>query len=167
MNDMTGLSQSIMRLITGIKVDEAEISWKSWFASMDPRSHVYLQRTVYFSQILLKCIADLISHQTPQGALPLCGDPSSNTGGPNFARLGDNNVARRIFLTVVVQNKLRHQGGLATTRGSSNNHYRVIFYERNKLGGGKHTHTHKCIHTHNTIRDALLKPPWGYLCHIL
>lgn len=134
------LSQNIMWLVPGIKVDEGEISWKSWFARMDPQSRVYLQRTVYFNHILFKCIADLISHQTPQGALPLCGDPSSNAGGPNFARLGDNNVARCIFLTVVVQNKLRQQGGLATTRGASNNHHRVIFYERNKLGGGKHIH---------------------------
>lgn len=155
MNEITGLSQNIMRLVPGIKVNEAEISLKSWLARMDSGSHVHLHRTVYFNQILLKCITDLISHQTPQGTLPLCGDPSSNTGGPNFARLGDNNVARRIFLTVVVQNKLRQQGGLATTRGTSNNHYRVIFYERNKLGGGKHTHTCTNAYIHTTQSETL------------
>lgn len=67
--------------------------------------------------------SDLISHQTTQGALPLCGDPSSNTGGTNFARLGDNNVARGIFVIVVVQNELWKLGGLSTASGSTNYHY--------------------------------------------
>lgn len=66
--------------------------------------------------------------------MPLRGHPSSNAGGPNFARLGDDDVAWQIFLAIVVQNELRQKGGLAAARGASDDHNRVVLYERNQLG---------------------------------
>lgn len=84
------------------------------------------------------CNTDLISHQTTHGALALRGNPSSNTGGPDFARLRDDYVAEAVFLIVVVQDELRQLGGLAAARGSSNDHHRVVFYEWNQLEGDEH-----------------------------
>lgn len=83
----------------------------------------------------------LISHQTTQSTLPLCGNPSSDTDGTNFAWLGDHNVAGGIFLIVVVQNILWQLGGLATACGSSNYQHRVVFYEWNQLEAGTCTCT--------------------------
>lgn len=82
----------------------------------------------------LNCGTDLIPHQTAQGALALCGNPSGDTGGSHSARLGDHNVARGVFLAIVVQDELRQLGGLATACGSADYHHRVVFYERNELG---------------------------------
>lgn len=96
--------------------------------------------SIYITLLKIQKSSHLIPHQTPQGAVPLRGDPSSNTGGPNFARLGDDDVARQIFLAVVVENELRQQGGLAAACGSSDDHDRVVFYERNQLGGNTETH---------------------------
>lgn len=87
------------------------------------------------------CCTNLISHQTAQGTLPLRGYILGNTGGPNFAWLGDHNVTEVIFLIVVVQNVLWQLGGFATACGSSNNHYRVVLYERNQLETAQ-TRTH-------------------------
>lgn len=119
---------------------------------------MYLHCTVKVNQIPSKCYTNLISNKTTQGTLPLCGNPSSNTGGPNFAWLGDNDVARGIFLIVVVQNILWQLGGLATACGSSNNHYRVVFYEGNQLEAGTHarthTHAHKDTQTKQTQADT-------------
>lgn len=76
---------------------------------------------------------NLIAHQTTQGALALWRDPSRNAGGPDFARLSDHDVARGIFLTVVVQYELRQLSGLSTACASSDDHHRVVFYEGNQL----------------------------------
>lgn len=104
------------------------------------QAHVqYVSAFHSLSKLDFECCTNLISHQTTQGTLPLCGNPSGNTGGPNFAWLGDHNVARGIFLIVVVQNVLWQLGGLATACGSSNDYYRVVFYEGNQLEASTHT----------------------------
>lgn len=106
--------------------------------NMGTASHMHPSCTGHLNPIHSECNTDLISHQTTHGALALCGNPSSNTGCPNFARLRDDDVAQAVFLIVVVQDELRQLGGLAAACGSLNDHDRVVFYERNQLEGGVH-----------------------------